>query len=315
MVMRVLVNGVDLTDVWTVKEWAGRLWVSLHPWAEESGVHVDVAPALRALTVCTEVECVPFPLNEPAPKAHWRDGWWVAWEALAEAMQGQWRWDGQNLLVTLPPTPLPRPLSLGERVPDLVFWQQGGLMRRLSDWAGRAFLLSLAPLCEWVQHERVLSVVLSLDFSSLPERTLADPFGVATEIFSGRKWVGISGNLRWQGCFVQWTEAFQWLEAQPKVMPENVPALAVVMTAWLETKRHPEKAGAWLTFAETQRCYCGLEAAMASYKRACELGSAWARWRWGVAQWLQGNREGARKIWQGGALPDEVQELWTTQAH
>ncbi len=309
--MTVYVTGVDLSSFWCLRWEEGHWWLALGPWLEEIGLHASVAPTLKALMLCSETECIPFPLTEPNPLAReWEGQWWVQLDAFGKALQGEWEVAEGGLNLILPPVPLPLPLSVGSSVPDMLFYQPDGILRRLSDWSGQPVVLVLTPSWGPQTHPCWLPIVLTLMLRSLPEGHLADPFALPWFLFGDVPAVGISGDLKWEASFHHPEEALFWLSQTTAISNASTrtSALALLVTAWVGTKRDPEDPNAWLAMAEVQRLYCGLDAAVASYERAAQLGSSWARWRWGVAHWLRGDPMTAQKIWEGGALPEVVRE-------
>ncbi len=309
--MRIFVNGVDVSSVWQLQLFDEHLWCSLSGWAEETGVHLYEAPTLNALMLCTETECTPFPLSVSEPLARMeREKWWVRWDAFASALHGRWEQRGGEVHLFLPTVPLHLPLKLGDGVPEMLFWQGNSVPRRLSDWAGKPFVLLFAAQQRLENlHDRLFLVATTLDISAVPEGVLADPFALGWQLFGGAPMVGITGDLKWATTFHCVEEALAWLASIPPSNPTFAPSLLTVTLAWLETKRAPTSAEAWLALAEAQRLYCGLEAAVASYERACAFGSPWARWRLGVVWWLQGEPDAAQRVWKEGPLPEVVRAL------
>ena len=183
--MQVLVNTVDVSTVWHLREQEGHLWCAVSDWTAETGVHLSEAPTLKALMMCTETECVPFPLTGPTPTARREDGqWWVRWDALVQALQGRWERDGATLRLALPPAPLHLPLALGALVPEMVFWQRDGGLRRLSDRAGKPLVLVFPRPRKWdKRHHRLIVVETTLAPSSTPDPAFSYPCASAWQIY------------------------------------------------------------------------------------------------------------------------------------
>ncbi len=311
-----MVNGIDLSQHWKLNEHNGQWWMPIG-FLSDLGVHVYEVPNFGSLMVCTETECVPLRLEGQNAKVR-REGeqWLVRWDTFANLLNCQWEQRNDEIVANLPPTPLPHPLKLGEKVPDIFLWRGDGITMRLYDWAGKPFVLFLEQIQREKLHERIFSVKFILDFQDLPEGSYADPFGLAFQIFGDVNAIGISGDLIWLVIFDDLKGAEQWLENQDRTEPIFVPSLTIVLSAWLETIKQPESPQAWLTFADVQRLYCSADASVPSYERAIQLGcqndseaESWARWRLGALKWLQGDKKGAKEVWSQGKLPQIALEL------
>ncbi|MCS7265323.1 MAG: hypothetical protein NZ805_10875 [Armatimonadetes bacterium] len=320
--MKVTVNEVDLSQFWEFQVIDRQLWLKVN-FLSDLGVHVYEAAKFNALMVCTEIECMAFSLWEQRKQAtRVNDEWFVNWDVFAERMEFLWEQKGNHIIVKLPEKPLPRPLKLGDRVPDIFLWRNDGILFRLYEWAGYPIVLALRvnwkiSWYEWIF--RMFPVKLTLDFQDLPEEAYADPFGITFQIFPNVPAVGINIFLRWLATFFEQKRALEWLkDSSGHVDFCFHPSLPIqtLLTAWLETIKKPEDAQAWLTLADVQRQYCGSDASVPSYEKAIELSKgrnpeveSWARWRLGVLKWLQGEKEVAREVWSRGSLPKIAQEL------
>ncbi len=300
---RLIVNGTDLTDLWRPEMIDSSYYLPLAPWATALGLTVYKSDRLNAVMVCSRDQCTPLSLAPERNEGKEKEGafYWSV-DAIGSVL-GATVWVTRDRVeLNLPDVPLPGPIRRGERVPDVTWYGKGGAPFIPAELCrGRTVLLKGR---ENDGHPFLWHVLPTRDWDRLPQRWLADPFDTFAELFNGHGIVGLDPEGRWVEVFEELSEAVRWAQEGPgeSGRPQWQAPLTVLTVAWVKVLLSGGTGHAWLSFAEIQRTYCGLEQAVLSYESAARSGGSVSRVglrRWGVGLWLLGKGNEAREVLSG----------------